>query len=78
MAGRVERLLRAADRFQQRHAVLAVPVAVVKKFGDGQAGKLPDWYQETLRNLRLAGRRPPPSQALSDAERRILRLSPAT
>jgi len=39
MAGRVERLLRAADRFQQRHAVLAVPVAVVKKFGDDQAGK---------------------------------------
>jgi YihY family inner membrane protein len=39
MARRVERLLRAADRFQQRHAVLAVPVAVVKKFGDDQAGK---------------------------------------
>jgi YihY family inner membrane protein len=39
MAGQVERLLRAADRFQQRHAVLAVPVAVVKKFGDDQAGK---------------------------------------
>jgi YihY family inner membrane protein len=39
MAGRVERLLRAADRFQQRHAVLAVPVGVVKKFGDDQAGK---------------------------------------
>ena len=35
----VERLLRAADRFQQRHAVLAIPVAVVKKFGDDQAGK---------------------------------------
>jgi YihY family inner membrane protein len=39
MAGRVERLLRTADRFQQRHAVLAVPVAVAKKFGDDQAGK---------------------------------------
>jgi YihY family inner membrane protein len=39
MAGRVDRLLRAADRFQQRHAVLAVPVAVVKKFGDDQASK---------------------------------------
>jgi YihY family inner membrane protein len=39
MAGRVEQLLRTADRFQQRHAVLAVPVAVVKKFGDDQAGK---------------------------------------
>ena len=39
MAGGVQRLLRAADRFQQRHPVLAVPVAVVKKFGDDQAGK---------------------------------------
>ena len=35
----VERLLRAADRLQQRHAILALPVAVVKKFGDDQAGK---------------------------------------
>jgi len=39
MAGGVERLLRAADRFQQRHTVLAMPVGVVKKFGDDQAGK---------------------------------------
>jgi YihY family inner membrane protein len=39
MAGGVERLLRAADRFQQRHSVLAMPVGVVKKFGDDQAGK---------------------------------------
>ena len=39
MAGRVERLLRAADRFQQAHTFLALPVAVVKKFGDDQAGK---------------------------------------
>jgi hypothetical protein len=39
MAGQVERPLRAADRFQQRHAVLAVPVAVVRKFGDDQAGQ---------------------------------------
>jgi YihY family inner membrane protein len=37
--GRVERVLRAADRFQQRHTVLAVPVGVAKKFGDDQAGK---------------------------------------
>jgi YihY family inner membrane protein len=35
----IERLLRAADRFQQRHAVIALPVGVVKKFGDDQAGK---------------------------------------
>jgi YihY family inner membrane protein len=39
MAGGVERLLLAADRFQQRHSVLAMPVGVVKKFGDDQAGK---------------------------------------
>jgi YihY family inner membrane protein len=36
---RIERLLRAADRFQQRHAVFALPIGVVKKFGDDQAGK---------------------------------------
>jgi LuxR family maltose regulon positive regulatory protein len=38
------------------------------------AGKLPDWHAEAVRKLRLTGRRPQPSQALSDAERRILRL----
>jgi YihY family inner membrane protein len=37
--GGVERVLRAADRFQQRHTVLAMPVAVAKKFGEDQAGK---------------------------------------
>jgi YihY family inner membrane protein len=36
---RIEQVLRAADRFQQRHGVLGFPVAVVKKFGDDQAGK---------------------------------------
>jgi YihY family inner membrane protein len=36
---RIERLLRAIDRFQQRHAVLAFPVGVVKKFGDDEGGK---------------------------------------
>jgi YihY family inner membrane protein len=35
----IERLLRAADRFQQRHTVFALPIGVVKKFGDDQAGK---------------------------------------
>jgi YihY family inner membrane protein len=39
MAAGVERLLRSADRFQQAHPFLAIPVAVVKKFGDDQAGK---------------------------------------
>lgn len=32
--------LHRIDHFQQRHAVLAYPVAVVKKFGDDQAGYL--------------------------------------
>lgn len=34
------RALAAVDRFQQRHAVLAFPVAVWRKFGDDQAGNL--------------------------------------
>jgi inner membrane protein YhjD len=36
IAGAVGKL----DRFQQRHAVTAVPIAVVKKFGDDNAGSL--------------------------------------
>ncbi|HTX27047.1 MAG TPA: YihY/virulence factor BrkB family protein [Streptosporangiaceae bacterium] len=36
----VHRAVRAADDLQQRHAWLAVPVAVWKKFGDDQAGNL--------------------------------------
>src|SRR6266545_1787048 len=39
MVKRIERVLRATDRFQQRHGVLGFPVAVIKKFGDDQAGK---------------------------------------
>lgn len=35
-----ERLLDAVDRFQQRHAALAFPLAVWRKFGDDQAGNL--------------------------------------
>ncbi|HEY8625473.1 MAG TPA: YhjD/YihY/BrkB family envelope integrity protein [Solirubrobacteraceae bacterium] len=34
------RPVRAFDRFQQRHKAVAVPVAVIKKFGDDQAGSL--------------------------------------
>ena len=37
---KMERAFRAADALQQRHAWLAVPVAVWKKFGDDQAGNL--------------------------------------
>jgi membrane protein len=36
---RMEGVLQAADRFQQRHGVLGFPVAVIKKFGDDEAGK---------------------------------------
>ncbi len=35
-----QRTIRTADELQQRHAWLAVPVAVWKKFGDDQAGNL--------------------------------------
>jgi YihY family inner membrane protein len=35
-----ERGLRRLDRFQQAHAVLAFPFAVVKKFGDDDGGRL--------------------------------------
>jgi membrane protein len=34
------RPLRAFDRVQQRHPPLAIPIAVLKKFGDDQAGSL--------------------------------------
>ena len=30
--------MRSFDRYQQRHRWLAIPMAVVKKFGDDQAG----------------------------------------
>ena len=36
---RIEALLRAIDRFQQRHAVLGFPFGVLKKYGDDQGGK---------------------------------------
>jgi len=36
--GWAERQVRRADRFQQRHTVLAFPVAVAQKFGNDQAG----------------------------------------
>src|SRR6202034_1452107 len=36
----VERVARAFDGWQQRHAVVAFPLAVIKKFGDDQAGNL--------------------------------------
>ena len=37
---KVQRIIRAVDALQQRHAWLAVPIAVWKKFGDDQAGNL--------------------------------------
>jgi membrane protein len=36
----VERAIRGVDCWQQRHPIVAFPVAVVKKFGDDQAGNL--------------------------------------
>src|SRR5262245_21839584 len=36
---RIEGVLRAVDRFQQRHSVLGFPIGVVKKFGDDGGGK---------------------------------------
>ena len=36
---RIERLLRAMDRLQQRHSILGFPVGVVKKFSDDQADR---------------------------------------
>src|SRR6266508_3088652 len=38
--GGVRRSLERLDRFQQRNRVLALPFAVVRKFGDDQAGNL--------------------------------------
>jgi YihY family inner membrane protein len=38
--GRSRQALETLDRFQQRHAWSAFPVAVVRKFGDDQAGSL--------------------------------------
>jgi LuxR family transcriptional regulator, maltose regulon positive regulatory protein len=46
--------------------------ALLAKYPD--AGELPDWHQQTVRRLGLAGRRRQSSPALSEAERRILRL----
>src|SRR5437588_398729 len=36
----MKRRLESLDRFQQRHRALAIPLAVVKKFGDDGAGGL--------------------------------------
>ncbi|MGH3150206.1 MAG: hypothetical protein ACRDOB_05700, partial [Streptosporangiaceae bacterium] len=36
--GWIERQIRRADRFQQRHGVIGFPYAVAQKFGDDQAG----------------------------------------
>ena len=36
----MKEILRSVDAFQQRHAAIGVPFAVVKKFGDDQAGNL--------------------------------------
>ncbi len=38
--GLIDRLVGAVDTFQQSHRVIALPVAVVKRFGDDEAGNL--------------------------------------
>jgi hypothetical protein len=40
MANPIEAVIRPLDRFQQRRRFLAFPYAVVKKFGDDEAGSL--------------------------------------
>jgi LuxR family transcriptional regulator, maltose regulon positive regulatory protein len=59
------RPVEAATRLEEAAALLAA---------HRDAGELPDWHRETMRSLGLAGRRRQPSQELSDAGRRILRL----
>lgn len=34
----IQRIVSATDRFQQRHPALAIPYAVIKKYGDDEAG----------------------------------------
>ena len=36
----MDRVVRAIDRFQQRHPTIALPFAVIRKFGDDRAGSL--------------------------------------
>jgi len=36
----VERIVRRFDSWQQRHTVIGFPIAVIKKFGDDEAGNL--------------------------------------
>jgi membrane protein len=38
IGGRIKTVTTAADQIQRRHALLAVPIAVFKKFGDDQGG----------------------------------------
>jgi LuxR family transcriptional regulator, maltose regulon positive regulatory protein len=40
----------------------------------GDAGNLREWHEEAVQYLHLPARRAPPSAALSDAERKVLRL----
>jgi LuxR family maltose regulon positive regulatory protein len=64
--------LAALGRDAEAATGLEEAAALLAKYPD--AGELPDWHQQTVRSLGLAGRRRQPSPALSEAERRILRL----
>jgi LuxR family maltose regulon positive regulatory protein len=59
------REVEALVRLSEAEAVLA---------GHADAGRLPEWHAEAMRQLRPGDRRPGRSQALSEAERRILHL----
>jgi LuxR family maltose regulon positive regulatory protein len=63
--------LATLDRVAEAATGLDEAAAILTEHPD--AGRLPDWHHEAMRNLRLASR-PEPSHELSDAERRILRL----
>ena len=62
--------LTALDRRGEALALLDEAAASLAAHPD--AGQLPQWHDEAMRRLRH--RRPPPSEDLTDAEQRILRL----
>lgn len=51
---------------------LEQPAGVLAEHGG--VGKLPEWHEWAVQSLQVRARRGPPSTALSDAERKVLRL----
>ncbi|HKR98833.1 MAG TPA: LuxR C-terminal-related transcriptional regulator [Candidatus Dormibacteraeota bacterium] len=64
--------LHALGRGEEAVARLDEAEALLAEHPD--AGRLPEWHADAVRELHAADRRPARSQALSDAERRILHL----